>query len=51
MSSQFTLVVNDARDTATVRGDILPGFSGLTNTLVSNQADAWSYCRDHRVLF
>lgn len=46
MSSLFTLVVSDARDTATVRSEILPGFSGLTNTLVSNQADAWAYCRD-----
>jgi len=46
MASQFTLVVNDARDTATVRSEILPGFALLTNTLVSNQADAWSYCRD-----
>lgn len=44
--AQFTLVVNDSRDTATVRSEILPGFVGFTNTLVSNQGDAWSYCRD-----
>lgn len=46
MATQFTLVVNDARDTATVRSEILPGFVGFTNTLVSNQGDAWAYCRD-----
>lgn len=45
MASQFTLVVNDARDAATVRSEVLPGFAGLTNTLVENQGDAWAYCR------
>lgn len=45
MSSQFVLVVTDARDTATLRSEVLPGFSGLTNTLISdNQGDAWKYC-------
>ena len=47
MSSQFTVVVKDARDTATVRSDILPEFSGLTNTAIAvNQGDAWAAC-DH----
>lgn len=46
MASQFTLVVNDARDAATVRSEVLPGFAALTNTLVANQGDAWQYCRD-----
>lgn len=46
MASAFTLVVNDARDAATVRSEVLPGFAALTNTLVSNQGDAWEYCRD-----
>jgi len=45
MASQFTLVVNDLRDTATVRSEIMPGFSGLTNTTVENQGDAWAVCR------
>jgi hypothetical protein len=47
MPSQFTLVVNDARDTATVRSDILPEFAALTNTAIAiNQGDAWAAC-DH----
>lgn len=46
MSSQFTVIVTDLRDTATVRSEVLPGFSGLTNTLVENQGDAWATCRD-----
>lgn len=46
MASQFNLVVNDLRDAATVRSEILPGFATFTNTLVSNQGDAWAYCRD-----
>ena len=46
MSSQFVLVVTDSRDAATLRSEILPGFSGLTNTLVENQGDAWATCRD-----
>lgn len=46
MPSTFTLVVRDLRDTNTVRSEILPGFAALTNTLVSNQGDAWAYCRD-----
>lgn len=46
MSSQFTVIVTDLRDTATVRSEVLPGFSGLTNTTVENQGDAWAACRD-----
>lgn len=46
MPSTFTLVVNDLRDAATVRSEVLPGFAALTNTLVTNQGDAWAYCRD-----
>ena len=47
MSSQFTLVVTDARDAATVRSEILPEFLALTNTAIAvNQGDAWAAC-DH----
>lgn len=46
MSSQFTIIVTDLRDTATLQSEVLPGFAGLTNTLVENQGDAWATCRD-----